>query len=460
MDFRIVVSRFERIFIAPVKNLHPKDNRRTAKLLASFLLVIIALMSSLRLIAFLTDPNLESDLSVVIGMTLLFSAYLLSRTKFYRLGAWLMIAPIPVITLISIISGADANPQTTLIYLIIALLLASIFFSRTGIISLITLNLVVFLILPLTAKDIFPTYSSIISPLAANLVTGALIIVFMTHRAGLEKDRQQELQLLNEELKESEASLLEFTSKLESLVGERTTDLKKLNDEYRSFAYSISHDLRAPIRAISGFSQVLIDTPVSKLTTEEQQYMYRIHRAAERMEEMIEALLKLSRISQGKLEVSQIDLSAMARSVFNELKQEHAQRVITFDVQKTALTNGDKILLRLVLQNLIGNAIKFTRDQEFPAIKFSSSINENQFPVYCLTDNGVGFDAAQAKKLFYPFQRLHPEADYEGIGIGLATVQRIIHQHNGQIWAESTPNNGASFFFTLNPSNLPSFINF
>ncbi|MEN8242065.1 MAG: ATP-binding protein, partial [Chloroflexota bacterium] len=393
-----------------------------------------------------------------IGISLLGVAYLLSRTKWYRIGAWLMIAPIPFITLFSI-AGGDADPQNTLVYLIIALLLSSIFSSRAGIIAVVLGNLALFLILPAAAPDAFPTYSSIISPLAANLITGALIIVFMTHHAGLEKDRQLELTTLNEELKESETALKGFSSKLETLVADRTTELKKLNEEYRSFSYSISHDLRAPVRAITGFSQTFIDNPDPKLSEEELEFLNRIHRAAGRMDHMIEALLKLSRISQGTLDIQHIDLSALALRVFKELQEKQHPHMVNFNIQPRAFAYGDPILLRLVLQNLIENAMKFSRDQETPKISFSCSTDENEIPVYCISDNGIGFDEIQAKKLFYPFRRLHPESDYEGIGIGLATVQRIIHQHNGQIWAKSGPDQGTNFYFTLNPSHLPEHFN-
>jgi signal transduction histidine kinase len=451
MDERRFISQVEKILIEPFVAFRSSDSTRTARLLASFLLVIIILMTSVRLAAMLTDPDYETDISVNIGTTILVIAYLSSRTRHYRIGAWLMIAPIPLITLVSIMGGNDPNPQTTLVYLIIALLLASIFFTRLGILILVLINLAIFLLLPVVAEEIFPTFSSIISPLAANLVAGTLILVFMTHRSRLEKDRQEELRKLNLDLTESESSLREFATKLETLVYERTIDLESLNEEYKSFAYSISHDLRAPIRAISGFSEIFLETPSTRLSEEEKEYLHRIHRAADRMENMIEGLLKLSRISRETLHIEEVNLSSLSQKVFNELIQGKQDRRVNFNVQEGARTMGDEILLRLVLQNLIDNAIKFSRDQDASEIDFSWFKDENENSIFCVRDNGIGFDENLAGKLFSPFQRLHLDLDFDGIGIGLATVHRIIHKHNGRIWVESEPGKGSSFFFSLNP---------
>jgi signal transduction histidine kinase len=338
--------------------------------------------------------------------------------------------------------------------------MASIFFTRLGILVLVLINLIVFLLLPILAVDIFPTFTSIISPLTANLIAGTLILVFMTHRNTLEKDRQLEREKLNLELTESEASLRELATKLEASVYERTIELEILNKEYRSFAYSISHDLRAPIRAISGFSEIFLESPNPHLSDEEQEYIHRIHNAANRMENMIEGLLKLSRISRETLQIKQVDLSILSRKVYKELLQGKQHRKINFTAAENALARGDEILLRLVLQNLIDNAIKFSRERESSEIEFSWFTDVKGTPTFCVKDNGIGFDEKLAEKLFTPFQRLHSNLNYEGIGIGLATVQRIIHKHNGRIWVESEPDKGTTVFFTLNPTSDPEVFKF
>jgi signal transduction histidine kinase len=417
-------------------------------------------MITVQVLAAVTDPAHQFEIPEVVGMFLLASAYFLSRTRHFRVGAWLMIAPIPMITLLSIVSGDDTNPQTTLVYLIIALLMSSIFFTRFGILILALINLIVFLLLPVLAADIFPTFSSVISPLTANLIAGALILVFMTHRNTLEKARQEELEKLNLELTESESALRELATKLEASVYERTIELEILNKEYRSFAYSISHDLRAPIRAISGFSEIFLESPSPHLSGEEQEYIHRIHSAADRMENMIEGLLKLSRISRETLQIKQVDLSTLARKVFKELLQGKQHRKISFDVTENVQARGDEILLRLVLQNLIDNAIKFSRDRESSEIEFSWFTDEKGTPTFYVKDNGIGFDEILIDKLFTPFQRLHSYPDIEGIGIGLATVQRIVHKHNGRIWVESEPDKGTTVFFTLNPTSDPEVFKF
>jgi signal transduction histidine kinase len=417
-------------------------------------------MVTVQVIAALTDPAYQFEIPEIVGMVLLATAYILSRTRHYRIGAWLMIAPIPLITLFSIVGGEDANPQTTLVYLIIALMMASIFFTRRGILILVLINLIVFLLLPWLAADTFPSFSSIISPLTANLVAGTLILVFMTHRNTLEKDRQKELEILNLELTSSEATLRELATKLETLVYERTIELEILNKEYRSFAYSISHDLRAPVRAISGFSEILLESPSPKLSGDELEYLQRIQNAATRMENMIEGLLKLSRISRETLQIKEVDLSLLARKVFKELLQGKQDREINFKVTENAQARGDEILLRLVMQNLIDNAIKFSRDRGQSQLEFSWFLDDSGTPTYYVKDNGIGFDESLIDKLFTPFQRLHSNLEFEGIGIGLATVQRIIHKHNGRIWVESEPNKGTTVFFTLNPADDPQVFKF
>jgi signal transduction histidine kinase len=453
MEKNKIKQNLNRIFIFPFFSDRQIPSERTSNLLTSFLLAINVIMIILRVADFLTNPAFTFAPPLLVGLILLLIAYLISRTKYYQVGAWLMIIPIPIIVLISIISEVNQNAQTALVFLIIALLMASIFFSRTGLLLISALNILICLLLTMLVPDEFSGFSSVISPIGANLVATALIIVYITHRDNLAKDRQSEMRKLNEELKASGASLLELSSKLEHLVAERTNELENLNSEYRSFAYSISHDLRAPVRAINGFAQIIKETATNKLSPEEAEYLDRIRRSGQRIEKMIESLLVLSRISRGTLNLQEVNLSKMAEVVFAELGQSHDCANLKFKVQENAVTVGDEILLRLVLQNLIDNSIKFSRYCDEAEVNFMWEVNRDGMPVYCVRDNGIGFDTDNSELIFTPFRRLHAESDFDGIGIGLATVRRIIHQHGGQIWAESQPGEGASFYFTINTVN-------
>jgi len=235
---------------------------------------------------------------------------------------------------------------------------------------------------------------------------------------------------------------------LEDMVQKRTAEMKNLNKELEAFSYSVSHDLRAPLRAISGFSQALIEDYEGVLDADARDYLQRIRNGANRMSDLIDDLLNLSRVTRSSMEVSQVDLSAMIRDVFDELMHHEPDRDVEFNVQDNMQVTGDKRLLKIVLENLVGNAWKYTGKQSKAQIELGTS-TENGERVFFIRDNGVGFDMQYASKLFGAFQRLHGKDEFEGSGIGLATVQRIIHRHKGDIWAMAEPGQGATFYFKL-----------
>ena len=226
------------------------------------------------------------------------------------------------------------------------------------------------------------------------------------------------------------------------------TELETLNKELESFSYSVSHDLRAPLRAVDGFSQALLEDAGDKLDQTGRQHLTRVRAAAQRMGMLIDDLLKLARVTRTELNVEPVDLSAVARSVAEELQQTTPSREAEIEVAPDLHTEGDPRLLRVALENLLGNAFKFTAGRTPAHITFGQEQVDGA-PAYFVRDNGVGFDMAYAGKLFGAFQRLHDARDFAGTGIGLATVQRIIHKHGGRIWAESQPDKGATFRFTL-----------
>ncbi|HEY5611928.1 MAG TPA: ATP-binding protein [Thermoanaerobaculia bacterium] len=256
--------------------------------------------------------------------------------------------------------------------------------------------------------------------------------------------------------------LVAAQQELERRVEERTADLESERDrlekakialestnrELEAFSYSVSHDLRAPLRAIDGFSRILVDRYQSALDEKGRDYLARIRQATQRMGELIDDLLKLSQISRSEFRGARVDLSAIAHEIVDELRRQDPGREARVAISATLVANGDETLLRAALQNLIGNAWKFTSKKPVAEIELAVE-GSNSERAFCIRDNGAGFDMKYAGKLFAPFQRLHSEDEFEGTGIGLATVQRAISRHGGRVWAESTPGRGARFFFTL-----------
>jgi light-regulated signal transduction histidine kinase (bacteriophytochrome) len=226
-----------------------------------------------------------------------------------------------------------------------------------------------------------------------------------------------------------------------------TTELERANRELDAFSYSVSHDLRAPLRAIDGFSQALAEDCAADLDARGRGYIERIGKGVRRMGTLIEALLDLSRLSRATLGAEAVDLSALAAGVAEDLRRAHPERQVAVDIEDGLVAQGDRRLLTVVLANLIGNAWKFTSRRRDARIEVRRLRAEE--PTFLVRDNGAGFATAYATRLFAPFQRFHTASDFEGTGIGLATVQRVIARHGGRIWAESVVDEGATFFFTL-----------
>lgn len=227
-----------------------------------------------------------------------------------------------------------------------------------------------------------------------------------------------------------------------------TAELESVNRELESFSYSVSHDLRAPLRSIDGFSHAILEDYIEVLPEQGRDYFLRIRTAAQRMGELIDDLLSLSRVTRAVAENKSVNLSLLAEKILVDLQREHPERDVTFSVAQDLIVNADPQLLRIALENLLGNAWKFTSKRADASIEVGVQNHTGQL-TYFIRDNGAGFNMAYADKLFGAFQRLHRPAEYPGTGIGLATVQRIISRHGGRIWAESSVGNGATFFFTL-----------
>jgi PAS domain S-box-containing protein len=248
----------------------------------------------------------------------------------------------------------------------------------------------------------------------------------ITQRRRMEEDVQK----LNEELKQ------------------RAAQLEAANKELEAFSYSVSHDLRAPLRSIDGFSHVVLEDYGEQLPADARGYLERVRAAAQRMAVLIDDLLNLSRVTRTALQPRFINLSKMAEEIAQDLQESHPERQVNFMFTPDLMVEADPHLIHIVLENLLSNAWKFTAKQDHAAIEFGQKDHVKERTFY-VRDNGVGFDMAYADKLFGVFQRLHSISEFPGTGVGLATVQRIISIHGGRIWAESAEGKGATFYFTL-----------
>jgi protein-histidine pros-kinase len=234
----------------------------------------------------------------------------------------------------------------------------------------------------------------------------------------------------------------------ENAARKLNTELEAANKELESFSYSVSHDLRSPLRGIDGFSRTLAEEYAGQLDERGRNYLQRIRAATQRMGRLIDDLLELARLTRSEMRRVPVDVSALARAIADELRQTQPEREVEFVIAPGLQASADLTLLRVALMNLLGNAWKFTGKQPRARIEVGTMVQEGQ-PAFFVCDDGAGFDMAYADKLFGPFQRLHGQQEFAGTGIGLATVHRVVHRHGGRVWADSQPGRGATFYFTL-----------
>jgi light-regulated signal transduction histidine kinase (bacteriophytochrome) len=268
--------------------------------------------------------------------------------------------------------------------------------------------------------------------------------------------------LMLSQIEEQRAELQRYATELEQRVEARTHELAERNEALRknaaeltaanaeldAFAYSVSHDLRAPLRSIDGFSQVLLEDYGAQLDDAGKDSLQRVRAASQRMGTLIDDLLKLARVTRAEVRTEEVDLSGMAREIVTELEQATADRTVEFAIAPGLTARGDARLLRVVLDNLLRNGWKYTAKKAAARVEFGVK-SENGERVFMVRDNGAGFDMKYSDKLFGVFQRLHATTEFEGTGVGLATVRRIVTRHGGRIWAEGAVDRGATFYFTL-----------
>jgi signal transduction histidine kinase len=290
------------------------------------------------------------------------------------------------------------------------------------------------------------------------------VAVFVDLFRKTEEIKQQAAQLViaNQQLAEEiiqRRQAEEQVNKLNQDLEQRALDLEATNQELRAFNYAVSHDLRGYINRIAGFSQALLEDYVDTLDAEGKRYLQVVYSATHRMKELMNDLLRLSRVTHWELQYQSVNLSALAQEITAELKQAAPQRQVDVAIMPDIVAQSDRGLLKIALENLLGNAWKYTSKKTVARIEFGLWKSEVGIPksprgpsnaiVYFVRDNGIGFDMSDVDKLFNPFYRLNTATEFEGTGIGLATVQRIIHRHGGQIWAESKVEQGTTFYFTL-----------
>jgi signal transduction histidine kinase len=370
----------------------------------------------------------HSDLPPYV-LILLFLSYLVSRTKHYSISAFLVIASLSI-SVVAAMFGPEELDRLE-IFLSIAWLTPSLIMS--GLIFTIREMMVIaifHILFPLALPYFVPglEFRSIFVTAGYLAVVSSLVLVNMRLRDLLELERQKEIKQKNIELE---------------------TSVKARTAEIEAFSYSVSHDLRAPIRHISGYGQILWDEYADGLDKEGKEYLSRILASAEHMDNLINDLLRLSKISQQELNLETIDLSEMVRQICDRLEISSSDREIECIIADGITCQADFNLMSLALENLLTNAVKYSKNSGLAVIEFGT-ISDASGRVYFIKDNGVGFDQKYSEKIFEPFQRLQTDEGVEGTGIGLTIVKRIITSHSGDIWVESEVDKGTTFYFTLN----------
>jgi signal transduction histidine kinase len=287
---------------------------------------------------------------------------------------------------------------------------------------------------------------------------GRRVMVLNAHRVARDDDGMPMVLLSIEddtERRRVRDELRRLNTELEQRVADRSAELESANRkllaanrELEAFSFSVSHDLRTPLRALDGFSRELLERYSDRLDESGQHYLRRIRAGTQRMGQLIDDLLKLSRVTRSDMRCEHVDLTALAEAVAAELREHEPERTVTFNVQPGLTAECDPPLIRVVLENLLGNAWKFTAKNAATVISFERTEVAGR-PAFVIRDNGAGFDMAYAGKLFGAFQRLHSDREFTGTGIGLATVQRVVRRHGGEVWAEGAVGRGAAFSFTL-----------
>ncbi len=409
----------------PAASIQRRDHRRSARLISAMLLVV--------LVAVTLNQMTGGEMPISIWV-LAVVGYVLSRTRYYKLAAFLAVGFLSYPSFANIFTETEQSSVTLISHMAwisMPIILSSLLFPVSGIAVISAIYFFIILSLPsftgLETRNIFPA-------LGYTTTLSILIILTMRQRDQLEKDRQREINKLNEDL--------------EFRVIQRTAQLAAANQELEAFSYSVSHDLRAPLRGIEGYSKLLLDEHGENLGDDGKTFLQRINKACLQMGQLIDGLLTLSTLSRTEIQYAPVNLSGLVEEIARSLKDMNPGREVEFHIAEEVSVYGDQTLMRVALENLLNNAWKFTSRSSAARIEFGTIQQAGETAVF-VRDNGAGFEMAYADKLFEVFQRLHGVEEFEGIGVGLATVQRIIHRHGGRVWAEGAVDHGATFYFVL-----------
>jgi signal transduction histidine kinase len=424
-------ARLRALLLEPGPRLTDPSLRSTARLFAGGLLALILSFSVYDVYLSATRPDYEAPWP---GYVLLLLAYGLLKRGFYTTAALLTLTMIPTVAFALVTTGGSPEPSTTLALPVLSVMLATLLVDARSTALLAVYSLALVSATTMVSGPHRVDWSTAAGPLLIVGLGGAIGVLSILHRARLERERRRAL--------ESEAAELELR------VQARTKELADTIQELESFSYSVSHDLRAPLRAIQGFAAILEEDLGETLGTEGREHLAVIQQSSARMSSLIDGLLQLSRLARAPLSRRRLDLAATAREVIRSLSAASPDRQVEFACPESLFVTGDGPLTATILENLLGNAWKFTERRAAARIELGVELCEDR-PRYFVRDNGEGFDMAHAGRLFRPFERLHKDSDFTGTGIGLATVARAVARHGGRIFAESAPGRGATFYFEL-----------
>ncbi|HEX6764615.1 MAG TPA: ATP-binding protein [Polyangiaceae bacterium] len=424
------LARFLAAALGPSDRIGDVGQRRRARWLAGLLVLMITAFGALDAYYLVTRPEYVPPW---YGYLFLGTSYALVRTGRYTAGALLTLAMIPVVVFALVGSGASASPMTTLSFLVLGIMLASVLLSLQAVIALTLIDTIG--VIALAEVRGASQTGTFVGPLVLVVISGGIACVGAMLRERIEQDRRE--------------ALLQANLTLEDRVRARTQELERANDELEAFAYSASHDLRTPLRAIDAYAAMLAEDTGSPIDARSRDLLMKIRSSTRRMTDLVDGMLELAKVSRAVVRVEPLDLASLAREVVQELRAAEPHHPVTFVCPDELPVKGDRALVRMALTNLIHNAWKFTRGKETPRIELGSEPKSESDVCYFVKDNGIGFDPALVGKLFEPFQRLHANDVHGGTGIGTTIVARSIERQGGRVWADGQEGRGAVFRFTL-----------
>jgi signal transduction histidine kinase len=412
-----------------------------ARVVGAISLSLFCVFFAAQVLLEVTDENFETSLGHVIGYGIMLGSFFANRYGRYHFAAMALVVMFGLVPIIRVVTEATNSPVSTLGFTTLSLVLGGVLLSARAILAIAIAEICAVAFVPQFNDAVTRDRAGLFDVLLV-LVVGTVIAAFgVRHRLRVERSRRTAIE-------QSERRYRLLSEVLEDRVKERTLELANTNRELESFAESVSHDLRSPLMGVDGYAAILAEDYGSVLDSEAMEKLSSIRGAAKRMSRLIDDLLKLSRMARLPIARTPQDLSGRCAAIAEDLRRSEPNRKVIFDIQPGIVVQADETLLGVVLDNLLRNAWKFSRNREDAKISVSKSLVGGE-TVFQVSDNGAGFDMAYAEKLFEPFQRLHRQNEFEGHGVGLASVERIVKRQGGWIRGEGKPDEGATFLFTL-----------